>query len=170
MPKKIINGKSTVERIAEEWDRIRAENLKLSVVDFCKRVGISVSSLYHNYPEWAEQIRKWRDGEKIRVLSPMTKKREKVSQAEAIQLVDKLRKELISLKSENEKLKGEKEKLSKSVKKLEKQQKHNEVLRSVQMQLGNKLRKYLPNQKVNTILIELQEFEENHLKLIEKVD
>lgn len=168
MPKKIISGMNTLERIEEEWMRIITLKERPTVKEFCGKIKISVSSLYHNYPDQALKVRQWRDGEfqNPRKLSPITRKKEKVSQAEALILIDRLRKELISEKVKLKSIEAQCNRFEKETVKLKQESRHNEILRSMIQQVYDKLKKHLSSDKAQKIIEDIENFEERNLKVV----
>ena len=90
----IIGGKTTLERLEEEWQKLLDSQERVSVSEFARRVGISYHTLTHNYKDWAEKVRKFRDEvrAKPRKKSPVALSREQITELEqAAEVIAKLR-------------------------------------------------------------------------------
>lgn len=55
----IIGGKTTQERLLEEWQRLLDSQEHVSVTEYARRARISYHTLTHNYKDWAEKVRKF---------------------------------------------------------------------------------------------------------------
>ena len=66
---------TTEQKIEATWREIVEKDLSPSVTAFSKMAGVSTSSIYHNYPEWADKIKQRRDdAQGAKKKSPVTKK------------------------------------------------------------------------------------------------
>jgi len=71
---------ATLKKIQETWDRVIENDRHPTMAEFARIAGVGASTIYHNYPEWAQQIQKRRDKKHgKRKASPVTKSREKES-------------------------------------------------------------------------------------------
>jgi chromosome segregation ATPase len=99
----VIGGKSTLDRLQEEWQRILDLQERISVTEFARRAGISYHTMTHNYKDWAEKVRKFRDEGRARPRkkSPVALSREQVTELEqAAQVIAKLRRRIEELTKE----------------------------------------------------------------------
>src|SRR5260370_9799366 len=76
----VLGGRSTRERLEEEWQRIQDSQERVSVAEFARRAGISYHTLTHNYKDWAQRARNFRDEGRAspRKKSPLALTREHV--------------------------------------------------------------------------------------------
>jgi len=99
----IIDGKATPQRLEEEWQKLFDSLDRISVTEFARRVGISYHTLTHNYKDWAEKVRKFRDEgrAKPRKKSPAALSREQVTELEqAAEVIARLRSRIEELTKE----------------------------------------------------------------------
>jgi DNA repair exonuclease SbcCD ATPase subunit len=90
----IIGGKTTLERLREEWQKLLDSQEHISVSEYARRAGISYHTLTHNYRDWAERVRKFRDEGRARPRkkSPVVLSREQITELEqAAEVIAKLR-------------------------------------------------------------------------------
>ena len=97
---RFINGKTTLERLQEEWQKLIDSQERITVTEFSHRTGISYHTLTHTYRDWAEKVRKLRDtGRAIsRKKSPVALSHEQITELEqSAEVVAKLRKRVNDL-------------------------------------------------------------------------
>jgi hypothetical protein len=90
----VLGGRSTRDRLKEEWQRIQDSEERISVSEFARRTGISYHTLTHNYKDWAQKVRNFRDEGRARPRkkSPVTLSREQVIElGQAAEMITKLR-------------------------------------------------------------------------------
>lgn len=91
---RVINGKNTLERLHEEFQKLLASQERITVVEFALRVGIAYGTLTHKYKDWAEKVRALRDEgrSKPRRKSPVTQSHDHIMELEeALAVITKLR-------------------------------------------------------------------------------
>lgn len=54
-------AKDTEKQLEIAWNEVLEKDLYPTVTEFSKLSGVSKSSIYHNYEDWAEKIRERRD-------------------------------------------------------------------------------------------------------------
>lgn len=153
MPKRIVSGKDTRQRIEEEWENITSlKNRKITITSFCKNVKITTTSLYHNYPDWAEKIRLWIDEGRTtpRKQTHMTKKR--LSDSDAIQLIERLRKELSNTQKQLTEVTNQRDIYKKRSKDYEDMKTENDKLRALLQGLYGTFIRELGHKKAQEIL------------------
>ncbi len=81
---RLIDGKTTLERLQEEWQRLIDSQESVTVAEFARRAGISYHTLTHKHKDWAEKIRALRDEgrTKPRKKSPASLSREQIVELE----------------------------------------------------------------------------------------
>src|SRR5260370_40733402 len=112
---RIIDGKMTLQRLQDEFQKLLDSGERITVVEFARRVKISPNTLNHRHRDWAEKLRKLRDEgrSKPRKRSPVTRSREQIQgldQAEDVitllrQRVSELSAQMETIKKEHQKLK-----------------------------------------------------------------
>src|SRR5579859_3865197 len=99
----IISGKTTLERLEEQWQNLLDSQERISVTEFARRAGISYHTLTHNYKDWAEKVRKFRDEGRARPRkkSPVSLSRKQVIElGQAAEVITKLRSRIEELTKE----------------------------------------------------------------------
>jgi transposase len=89
--------------LEEEWQKLLDSRERISVTEFARRVGISYHTLTHNYKNWAEKVREFRDEGRARPRkkSPGALSREQVTELEqAAEVIAKLRSRVEALTKE----------------------------------------------------------------------
>jgi vacuolar-type H+-ATPase subunit I/STV1 len=90
----LIDGKTTLERLQEEWQKLVDSRESVTVAEFARRTGIAYHTLTHKYKDGAEKIRMLRDEgrTKPRKKSPASLSREQIVELEqASEVIAKLR-------------------------------------------------------------------------------
>src|SRR6266702_954926 len=90
----VVRGRSTRDRLEEEWQRIQDSQERISVSEFARRAAISYHTLTHNYKDGAQKVRNFRDEGRARPRkkSPVALSREKVIElGQAAEVITKLR-------------------------------------------------------------------------------
>src|SRR6266568_5077450 len=90
----VLGGRTTRDRLEQEWQRIQDSVERISVSEFARRAGISYHTLTHNYKDWAEKVRNFRDEGRARPRkkSPVALSREQVIElGQAAEVITKLR-------------------------------------------------------------------------------
>jgi transcriptional antiterminator len=143
----VIDGKTTLERLQEEWQRIFDSQERISVTEFAHRVGISYHTMTHNYKDWAEKVRKFRDEERIkpRKKSPVSLSREQVTELEqAAEVIAKLRSRIEELtKKLNAISEGESDRRKLAIQ-LAELKEVNERLRGIIVSIQQEIVRYAP--------------------------
>ena len=117
---RVINGKNTLARIQDEFQKLLDSGERVTIAEFSRRVGISPNSLSHHYKDWAVKVRKLRDEarSKPRKRSPASLSYDQITELEQaalvitklrmriVELEQKLRKQLKEAREENERLRG----------------------------------------------------------------
>jgi hypothetical protein len=153
----VINGKTTLERLQEEWQRILDSQERISVTEFARRTSISYHTMTHNYKDWAEKVRKFRDEGRVRPRkkSPVSLSREQIIELEqAAEVITKLRNRVEELTKElNIVSEGERDrrKLTAQIAQL---REGNERLRGVIVSVQQEIVRYAPPE-LSRRLIEL---------------
>jgi glutamate mutase epsilon subunit len=144
----IINGKNTLERLQEEFQRLLDSHEHISVTEFASRVGISYHTLTHRHKNWAEKVRKLRDEgrAKPRKRSPATQSQDDItSLEEAEEVIEKLRKRIIALEGKLSVFTEEEDSRQKRLvlnKQLKEKNEQNERLRGVVISLQQEIVRY----------------------------
>jgi hypothetical protein len=97
---RVINGKNTLDRIKDEFQKLLDSGERVTVAEFSRRVGISPHTLAHHYKDWAVEVRKLRDEarSKPRKRSPASLSYEQITELEqATQVITKLRIRIVEL-------------------------------------------------------------------------
>ncbi len=146
----VINGKNTVERLHEEYQKLLESYERITVTEFARRVDISSQTLTHYYRDWAEKVRRLRDERrsKPRKRPPVTLSPDQVTEFEqAIQVITKLRDRITKLENElsafspEENIREKWEQLNKQFKVIKEE---NERLRGVIVKLQQEIMRYMP--------------------------
>jgi hypothetical protein len=168
--KKIVRGQDTISRIETCWQEVLDDpDDRPSVSEFAQRVKIANTTLYRLYPEWAEKIRLRRDEnlETPRRYSPATKKQQqKEVEVEALKLVEKLRRDLLTSRQELQAMHKDRDRWKRLAQEAGKHREMNERLRAVIQRFGTSLKKYLDASKAQDILNDMSQFQERHLQVI----
>src|ERR1700736_6085197 len=115
---RIVDGKTTLQRLQEEFQNLLDSGELITVVEFAHRAKISPHTLNHRYRNWAEKLRKLRDEgrSKPRKRSPVTRSREQIQTLdEAGDLITQLRQRVSDLTGQLETLNKAHEKLKQRV-------------------------------------------------------
>ncbi len=166
MRAKVVKGKNTKERLAACWEEVVSDKQdRPTVKEFAKRANISESTLYHCYPEFAEKIKLRRDEplSHPRRLSPVTQKKKRESDSESFALIDKLRKELLSVTAELDDIKKDRDRWMRQAKDAKEKQEQNERLRAVIMKFPDVLKRHLDSHTAYMVLDEIYKFQEKHV-------
>jgi len=157
----VIGGKSTLERLQEEWQRILDSQEHISVTEFARRTGISYHTVTHNYKDWAEKVRTFRDEGRARPRkkSPVALSREQITELEqAAEVITKLRGRIEELTkklnaiSEGE---GDRRKLAAQIAQLKE---GNERLRGVIVSLQQEIVRYAPSELSHRLIELMKEY------------
>jgi hypothetical protein len=165
MARKVISGLDTNTRIEKTWEDMLSSSEYLTVTEFSKKAGISSSTLYHCYGEWASRVQKRRDSKHgiNRRMIPIFSYKNK---GESLETIDKLRSEVIKLTKELNELKKENDNLTKIAKDSEKNAHDNERLRTVIIKSFDIIKKYVDSTKAQKIIDDIIQFQNRHLSLV----
>lgn len=157
---RIVDGKTTLQRLQEEFQNLLNSGECITVVEFAHRVGISPHTLNHRYRDWAEKLRKLRDEgrSKPRKRSPVTRSREEIQgldQAENI--ITLLRQRVSDLSGQLETLNKKYEKLKQCVGQGELAKEQNERLRGVLVSLQQEIVRYMTPEQSARLLLMIEE-------------
>jgi len=158
--RRIINGKSTPVRLAEEFQRLLDMGERITVTEFAGRVGISVGVLNHKYRDWAEKVRKIRDAKEpeVRKRSPVTLSREEITEIDqAIETIVKQRQQIQNLSSQAEKLQKENKRLKTQMAICRQEKEYNERLRGLVVSLQQEILRHMPPEKSDRLLRMIEE-------------
>ena len=143
----VLGGRSTRDRLKEEWQRIQDSQERISVSEFARRAGISYHTLTHNYKDWAQRVRNFRDEGRARPRkkSPVALSREQVIElGQAAEVITKLRGRIEELTKELNTLsegEGDRRKLATRIAELKE---GNERLRGVIVSIQQEVVRYAP--------------------------
>lgn len=143
----VIGGRSTQDRLQEEWQRIVDSQERVSVTEFARRAGISYDTMTHNYKDWAQKVRNFRDEGRARPRkkSSVTLSREQVIElGQAAEVITKLRGRIEELTKELNTLsegEGDRRKLATRIAELKE---GNERLRGVIVSIQQEIVRYAP--------------------------
>jgi DNA repair exonuclease SbcCD ATPase subunit len=143
----IIGGKTTLERLEEQWQKLLDSQERISVTEFARRADISYHTLTHNYKDWAEKVRKFRDEGRARPRkkSPVAMSREQITELEqAAEVIAKLRHRIEELTKELNAIsegEGDRRKLAAQITQLKE---GNERLRGVIVSVQQEIVRYAP--------------------------
>jgi chromosome segregation ATPase len=157
---RIVDGKTTLQRLEDEFQNLLDSGERITVVEFAHRVGISSHTLNHRYRDWAEKLRKLRDEgrPKPRKRSPVTRSREEIQNLdEAEDIITQLRQRVSDLSSQVEALKKDYQKLKKRVRQGELAQEQNERLRGVLVSLQQEIVRYMTHEQSSRLLLMIEE-------------
>jgi hypothetical protein len=155
---KIVDGKTTLQRLQDEFQRLLSSGEHITVVEFARRAGISPHTLNHRYREWAEKLRKLRDEGKKRRQSPVTRSREQIQQLdEAGAIIIQLRQRVSVLSGQVETLKKDNQKLKQQASQGEQAKEQNERLRGVLVSLQQEFVRYMTHEQSSRLLLMIEE-------------
>ena len=157
---KIVNGKTTLQRLQEEFQYLLNSGERITVVEFALRVGISPHTLNHRYRDWAEKLRKLRDEgrSKPRKRSPVTRSREQIQGLnEAEEIITQLRQRVSDLSGQLETHKMENQKLKQRVRQGEIMKEQNERFRGVLVSLQQEIVRYITSEQSSRLLLMIEE-------------
>src|SRR2546429_4456679 len=149
---RIVDGKTTLQRLQEEFQNLLDSGERITVVEFARRAQISPNTLNHRHRDWAEKLRKLRDEgrSKPRKRSPVTRSREQIQASdEAGDLITQLRQRVSDLSSQLETLNKKYEKLNQGD--LAKEQ--NERIRGVLISLQQEIVRYMAPEQSSRLLL-----------------
>lgn len=141
----VLGGRSTRDRLKEEWQRIQDSEERISVSEFARRTGISYHTLTHNYKDWAQKVRNFRDEGRARPRkkSPVALSREQIIElGQAAEVITKLRGRIEELTKELNTLsegEGDRRKLVTRIAELKE---GNERLRGVIVSIQQEIARY----------------------------
>ena len=147
---RVTNGKNTLARIQDEFQKLLDSGEHVTVAEFSRRVGISPNSLYHHYKDWAVKVRKLRDEarSKPRKRSPASLSYDQITELEQAALViTKLRMRIVELEQKLSAFTEEDnthEKWEQLRKQLKEAIEENERLRGVIVSLQQGIVRYMP--------------------------
>ena len=153
---KIIEGKTTPQRLNEELEKLTASTECVTVQEFARRSGIAYATLTHRYRSYAEEVRRMRDARRRTTYkrSPATLRHEEVSGwREAQKLVAELRGENIRLQGRLNATSAALEKAQKRLLRLPQREEENEQLRGVLAAVYNRIGQYCEPDVAQSILI-----------------
>ncbi len=164
--RRIIDGKTTPERIAEELERLQGlppeERRRITVDNFAVSVGISPHTFKHKYHPEADRVRAMRDADRGRPRrrSHVTRSRAEkgaTDLAEARAVVSKQQEQMDQLTIAITKMSGELEKAEGRARRVTKLEKTNERLRGVVIFLQQAIYRNLPPERSHQIFEEMEE-------------
>ncbi len=158
--RRIVGGKTTLQRLQDEFQNLLDSGERITVVEFARRAGISPNTLNHRYRDWAEKIRKLRDEgrSKPRKRSPVTRSREEIQgldQAEDV--ITLLRQRVSDLTSQLETLNKKYEKLKQRVRQGELAKEQNERFRGVLVSLQQEIVRFMTPEQSARLLLMIEE-------------
>jgi hypothetical protein len=157
---RIIDGKMTLQRLQDEFQKLLDSGERITVVEFARRVKISPNTLNHRHRDWAEKLRKLRDEgrSKPRKRSPVTRTREQIQTLdEAGDIIVQLRKRVSELSGQLETLNKVHEKLKQRVHQGELAQEQNERFRGVLISLQQEIVRYMTPEQSARLLLMIEE-------------
>ncbi len=157
---RIVDGKTTLQRLQDEFQNLLDSGERITVVEFAHRAGISPNTLNHRYRDWAEKLRKLRDEgrSKPRKQSPVTRSREQIQTLDgAGDVIIQLRKRVSDLSVQLETLKKSHEKLKQRVHQGELAQEQNERFRGVLVSLQQEIVRYMTPEQSARLLLMIEE-------------
>lgn len=98
--RRVIAGRTTEERITETFAAMQTSGERLNLTEFARRAQVGYSTLCHEYKEWADRIRNFRDGRTKRKV----RNDSHLGETEVQELINHLRRELTLRKQEHEEL------------------------------------------------------------------
>jgi chromosome segregation ATPase len=166
---RIVDGKTTLQRLKDEFQNLLDSGECITVADFSRRAGISPNTLNHRYRDWAEKIRKLRDEgrSKPRKRSPVTRSREEIQRLDqAEDVIILLRRRVSDLSSQLETLNKKYEKLKQCVRQGEQAKEQNERFRGVLISLQQEIVRYMTPEQSARLLLMIEEHAAIPLKSI----
>ena len=157
---RIVDGKTTLQRLQDEFQNLLDSRERITVVEFARRAGISSNTLNHRYRDWAEKIRKLRDEgrSKPRKRSPVTRSREQIQGLDQAEDVITLPRQRVSdLSSQLEILNKKYEKLKQRVQQGELAKEQNERFRGVLVSLQQEIVRYMTPEQSARLLLMIEE-------------
>lgn len=97
----MVAGRTTEERIAATLEAIQKSGERITLTEFAQRAQVGYSTLCHEYKEWADRVRKHRDGAAKR---RGNSRDSQTAPREVLDLVAQLRKEQRALREEHDEL------------------------------------------------------------------
>lgn len=143
----VIDGKTTPERLEEEFQKLIASQDHITVTEFARRAGIAYNTLTHKYRDWAEKVRKWRDEQKsVPRQKPlaMQSQEEITGLEQAAEVIQQLRNRIYDLSKQLRNYNYEDGKLPKIVAENVRLQEQIERLRGVIVCLQQEIVRYAP--------------------------
>lgn len=139
--RRIVDGKTTKQRLDQELQRLKDTNESVTLADFARRARVSYAALTHQYKTIADEVRRLRDGTKpASGRSPATLPRKRHPDlAEATTLIEKLRHQISDLTRDVSRLRAERDQWQRQAHHLETVQDQNERLRGVVAALADGL-------------------------------
>jgi len=157
---RIIDGKTTLQRLQDEFQNLLNSGERITVVEFARRVGISSHTLTHRHREWAEKVRKLRDEKrsKPRKQSPATQSREQIRNLdEASNIIIQIRQKNSELSGQVEVLKKNNQKLKQQAQQGELAKEQNERLRGVIVSLQQEITRFMTTEQSSRLLLMIEE-------------
>ena len=142
----VIDGMTTEERLAREYERLVAAGEGVPLTEFARRAGIAYPTLTHRYKEWAERVRALRDAGRAapRRRSPATHTREEIASLdEALALIKELRRRNAQLARQVDTAEAERDALRRRSVRAQILEDHNERLRGVVVTLQETLTRHV---------------------------
>lgn len=152
---RLIDGKTTLERLQEEWQRLVESQESVTVAEFARRTGISYHTLTHKHKDWAEKIRTLRDEgrKKPRKKSPASLSREQIVELEqASEVIAKLRSRVEDLTRKLDALSEGEDDRQKLVEQNQHLKEVNERLRGVIISVQQEIVRYAPPELGNRLM------------------
>lgn len=165
--RRIIDGKTTPERIEEHLQRLREadaeERARMTIPEFAARVGISQHTLTHKYLEAATEVRAMRDADRVvpRRLSPASRKRTVTTLAEAKGMIADLQQQLDNITTRLAETLDRLEKAERRATSVPDLQDNNASLRGVVTYLQQTIFRYVPPERAQQIFEEMVELAED---------
>lgn len=138
---RIIDGKTTKQRLDQELERLRETNETVTLAEFARRARVSYAALTHQYKTVADEVRRLRDRTRPKHgrSSATLARNQNAGLTEAITLVEKLRLQTTDLAREVSRLRAERDQWQRQAHHLETVQDQNERLRGVVAALADGL-------------------------------
>lgn len=158
--KRIVDGKTTLQRLHDEFQNLLDSGERITVVEFARRAKISPNTLNHRYRVWAEKLRELRDEgrSKPRKRSPVTRSREQIQGLdEAGDVITQLRQHVSELLGQVEALKKDNQKLKQLVRQSELAKEQNERLRGVLVSLQQEIVRFMTPEQSSRLLLMIEE-------------
>jgi vacuolar-type H+-ATPase subunit I/STV1 len=157
---RLIDGKTTLERLQEEWQKLVDLKESITVTEFARRTGISYHTLTHQHKDWAEKVRRLRDEgrTKPRKKSPASLSREQIAELEqASEVIAKLRSRVEDLTRKLNAFSEEEGDRRKLVEQNQQLKEVNERLRGVIISVQQEIVRYAPPELGNRLIALIQE-------------